>query len=322
MKKLFLLFLGGLFGLWLLAPIIAYFVFPRETGYYLLGIKPSAEEWAKSEELEVFIRGVNKWEDYQKVSEKERMEQAQREGTVYQPPKIPYSINEDLVSLFPEKELKDAVAHMRPDAAARTLSLVDDANKRLAILINIDAEKREQIQDWLTLHREKNELEEEKVILVKQKQRMELFQASLDKQLRSNRELQVTVLEEMKQVQELQEKINVQFVAITENDRAKYSSVARQWTEMDPQSVAGLVENEIAPMDDQTFVKVLSMMDEDAAGAVLEALLPENGAKFSTALTKLRRAPVVETSIQGRQGRFKSSPTIPSPSFPTTGGRR
>lgn len=295
-KKILISFLVSL---WLVSMGGAY-LFRKPLAEQVLDLKASEEDWAKSVEVQSLVAVSEKWRQQRTRDEKAERQRALKEGKSYAPRRYDFDL-EDSLAKFPPLELLGAINQMRPETAARVIARITEEDKRNFILSKLPMDTRENLQDWIILRQEQEKLGEEKEVLLKQKRRMEAFQASLDTQQTDLWNLQKSILEDLASVQELQDKIAGQFLAIDHGERKNLSKTANIYNEMNPQKVAQIVE--IEDSNEQTFVKILSMMDEDSAAEVIESLHPVNALRFTEALRTLRQAPAAgKTGPASRTG--------------------
>jgi len=284
-KKILISFLVSL---WLVSMGGAY-LFRKPLAEQVLDLKASEEDWAKSVEVQSLVVVSEKWRQQRTRDEKSERQRALKEGKSYAPQRYDFDL-EDSLAKFPPVELLAAINQMRPETAARVIARITKEDKRNFILSKLPMDTRENLQDWIILRQEQEKLGGEKEVLLKQKRRMEAFQASLDTQQKDLWNLQKSILEDLAAVQSLQEEIAGQFLFIDRGEKKELAKLASFYNEMSPQKIAQIVEVEDG-MTEQTFVKILSMMDEDAAAGVIGALHPSNAAKFSEALRTLSQGP-------------------------------
>ena len=284
-KKILISFLVSL---WLVSMGGAY-LFRKPLAEQVLDLKASEEDWAKSVEVQSLVAVSEKWRQQRTRDEKAERQRALKEGKSYAPRRYDFDL-EDSLAKFPPLELLGAINQMRPETAARVIARITEEDKRNFILSKLPMDTRENLQDWIILRQEQEKIGGEKEVLLKQKRRMEAFQASLDTQQKDLWNLRISLLEDLASVQALQEEIAGQFLAVDTGEKKNLSKLADIFNETSPQKVAQMVEIEDS-IDERTFVKILSMMDEDAAAAVFESLHPANAARFTGALRTLSQGP-------------------------------
>lgn len=277
-KQIFMIFVG--FAM-MCAVFAVAFVYRKPLAMRVLNVQQAGEEkWAASEEIQALITMTQKVQEQAKLGEKDQ------EGRAIDLSKAESTI-EDALAKFDLDALRFTLGKMSSSSAAYVLNRIPDTTTRDLILKSLPPEKMAEIQDWMNLRRVQEQLNLEKNALLKQKKRMEVFQSSLEKQQRGLRDMQIEVLEAVKAVREIQARIDQQFLTIEESEQSNLFDLAQKYNEMTPEAVVQILQE--GGVSEQTFIKVLSMMENENAAAVLNTLDPRIAARVTEILRVLRR---------------------------------